>query len=50
MGLKGAVFEDLHSIHLAQDGQIAGSCKQCSEPSVSIKCEDFVDWLSVGNC
>jgi hypothetical protein len=30
-------------IELAQDGQVAGSCECGNEPSVSIKCGEFLD-------
>ena len=26
-------------------GQVAGTCACCNEPSGSIKCEEFIDWL-----
>ena len=36
---------------LAQDtgyGQVAGTCECGNEPSVSIKCGEFLDWLNAG--
>jgi len=28
-----------------QQGQVAGSCKYGNEPSSSVKCGEFLDWL-----
>jgi hypothetical protein len=30
------------------EGQVTGSCKRGNEPSDSIKCVDFYDWLRSG--
>ena len=30
---------------LAQDRQVAGTCECGNEPSGSVKCEEFFDWL-----
>jgi len=36
-------------IDLAQDkGQVAGACKCSTEPSGSIQCGEFIDWLRTG--
>jgi hypothetical protein len=36
-------------IHLAQEyGQVAGICEYSNEPSGSIKCEEFLDYLRTG--
>jgi hypothetical protein len=32
-------------IGLAQNRQVAGTCECGNEPSGSIKCEEFLDWL-----
>jgi len=44
--LRKSVFEDFHSNHLAQDGQIAVSCEQCSEPVGSITGRGMLDHLN----
>jgi hypothetical protein len=36
-------FGGVDWIHLAQDGQVAGSCEHGNEPSGSIKCREFLD-------
>jgi hypothetical protein len=35
-------------IELAQDRQVAGTCEYGNEPSGSIKCGEFLDWLQTG--
>ena len=29
------------------EGQVAGSCDRCNEPSGFIKCGEFLEWLSI---
>jgi hypothetical protein len=33
---------------LSQDRQVAGPCECDNEPSGSIKCGEFLDWLQTG--
>jgi hypothetical protein len=40
-------FGDVDWIHLAHDMDLAGSCEHENEPCVSIKCGEFLDYLSV---
>ena len=35
-------------MELAQDGQVAGTCEYGNEPSRSIKCGEFLDYLRTG--
>jgi hypothetical protein len=35
-------------IELAKDRQVAGTCEVCNEPSGSVKCGEFLDWLQTG--
>jgi hypothetical protein len=47
MDLREIGFGDMDWIHLAQDRQVAGSCEHGNEPSGSIKCGEFLDYLSL---
>jgi len=40
----------VHGLDLAGSGhrQVAGTCECGNEPSVSIKCGKFLDWLQTG--
>jgi len=38
----------MERIKLAQDGQVAGTCRCSNEPLVYMKCGEFLDWLRTG--
>jgi hypothetical protein len=45
--LREIWFGDVDWIHLAQDKDRWSSCEHGDEPSGSIKCGNFLDWLSI---
>ena len=45
MDLQEVGFEGMDWIKLAQDRQVEGTCDCSNEPSGSIKCGEFLDYL-----
>jgi hypothetical protein len=45
MDIKQIVWEIVEWIHLAQVGDVVGSCENGNELSASIKCGEFLDQL-----
>jgi hypothetical protein len=45
MDLQEVGGGDIDWIELAQDRQVAGTCECSNEPSGSIKCGKFLDWM-----
>ena len=48
MNLQEVGFGCMGWIGVAQDRQVAGTCECGNEPSGSIKCGEFLDWLKTG--
>jgi hypothetical protein len=48
MDLQEVGCEGMDWIGLAQDRRVAETCECSNEPSGSIKCGEFLDWLQTG--
>jgi hypothetical protein len=48
VGVKGVGCGSMDCTELAQDRQVAGTCKCGNEPSDCIKCGEILDWLRTG--
>jgi len=49
MDIQEVGFGGMDWIELAEDmGQVTGTCEYGNEPSGSMKCGEFLDWLKAG--